>query len=152
MLCCTGRQQLFRPIFNDGVSFLLFSLSAADTCLFYCQLAPIRYLNVIQCCLSSNRDADNIGPVVVPVSPTPLVDPPPPIPIPGLLLCAEGNKDTRRISVVCLAKWLPETERAMPMGSTATPLSCAPFRWSPPPPCLGFPKVRSLSGSSVDMR
>lgn len=62
-----------------------------------------------------------------------------PPPSPGLLLCAEGNKDTRRISVVCLAKWLPETERAMPMGSTATPLSCAPVRRSPPTTMPGLP-------------
>lgn len=78
--------------------------------------------------------------------------PPPHPPSSGLLLYAEGNKDTRRISVVRRTKWLPETERAMPMGSAATSFSCAPFRRSPPPPCPVFPKVRSLSGSSVDMR
>lgn len=70
-------------------------------------------------------------------------------PSPGLLLYTEGNKDTRRISVVCLTKWLPETERAMPMGSPATLLSSV---YVEVPPCSGFPKVRSLSGSSVDVR
>lgn len=146
----------FGLLFNDGAALSvlsLFSVSVSDTSQSVCcQLAPVRYLNVIQCYLSSNRDADNIGPAAVPLSPPPL---PPPLrctPSSGLLLYAEGNKDTRRISVVRLTKWLPETERAMPMGSTATSRSCAPFRRSPPPPCLGFPKVRSLSGSSVDMR
>lgn len=78
---------------------------------------------------------------------------PPPHPGPslGLLLYTEGNKDTRRISVVCLTKWLPESERAMPMGSSATLLSSAQLLSRSPPPCLGFPKVRSLSGSSVDV-
>lgn len=41
----------------------------------------------------------------------------------GLLPYTEGNKDTRRISVVCLTKWLPESVRAIPMGSTAASLS-----------------------------
>lgn len=60
--------------------------------------------------------------------------PPTPAPAPSrgpAPLHAEGNKDTRRISVVCLTKWLPETERAMPMGFIATP---AQFHSSPPPP------------------
>lgn len=151
----------FRRLFNDGAALRvvsLFSVSVSDTSqTICCQLAPVRYLHVIQCCLSSNRDADNIGPAAVPVSPPPPPPLPPPLPLrcspsSGLRLYAEGNKDTRRISVVRLTKWLPETERVMPMGSTATWRSCAPFRRSPPPPCLGFPKVRSLSGSSVDMR
>lgn len=63
--------------------------------------------------------------------------PPSPYPSPGLLLYTEGNKDTRRISVVCLTKWLPESERAMPMGSTATPLSST--RLCRGPPLLGLP-------------
>lgn len=41
----------------------------------------------------------------------------------GLLPYTKGNKDTRRISVVCLTKWLPESVRAIPMGSTAASLS-----------------------------
>lgn len=40
------------------------------------QLDTVRYLHVIQCCLSSNKDADNIGPAAVPVSPPPPLPPP----------------------------------------------------------------------------
>ena len=70
--------------------------------------------------------------------------PPPPSPSPGLLLYTEGNKDTRRISVVCLTKWLPESERAMPMGSTATPLSSALPRL-----CRGPPPARASLRSAL---
>lgn len=150
-----GRSALISGLLsNEGAALCGFPSAAvsvsASSC---CQLAPLRYLHVLQCRLSSHRDADQIGPAAVPVSSPPL---PPPRrsgpPSSGLLLHAEGNKDTRRISVVRPTKWLPESVRAMPMGSTASPRSCAPSRRSPPPPCLGFPKVRSLSGSSVDMR
>ena len=106
----------------------------------------IRCLNAEQCGLSSNRNAGDTGPAAVPPHPSPS-------PSPGLLLYTEGNKDTRRISVVCLTKWLPESERAMPMGSTAALLCSAPLGSVevPPPHCSVFPKVRSLSGSSVDV-
>lgn len=125
----------------------LFSLSVSVSISLFCsQLASIRCLNAVQRGLSSNRNADDTGPAAVL----------PPSPSPGLLLYTEGNKDTRRISVVCLTKWLPESEKAMPMGSTTTLLSSTllcrgPPPTPPPPPCLGFPKVRSLSGSSVDV-
>ena len=117
----------------------LFSLSVSVSISLFCsQLASIRCLNAVQRGLSSNRNADDTGPAAVL----------PPSPSPGLLLYTEGNKDTRRISVVFLTKWLPESEKAMPMGSATTPLSYtmsrSPTRTHPLPPHLGFPKVRSL--------
>ncbi|KAK5622401.1 hypothetical protein CRENBAI_004219 [Crenichthys baileyi] len=58
---------------------------------------------------------------------------------PDLLLYTEGNKDTRRISVVCLTKWLPESERAVPMGTTTSPA----LSKSPPPPTASPPPARA---------
>lgn len=68
----------------------------------------------------------------------------PPSLSPGLRLCTEGNKDTRRISVVCLTKWLPESETAVPMGSTTTLLGCAQLCRGPPLP--GLPWGRRSHG------
>lgn len=113
-----------------GLSFFLYSpLSVSEsTSLFCSQLASIRCLNAVQCGLSSNRNADDTGPAAVL----------PPSLSPGLLLCTEGNKDTRRISVVCLTKWLPESERAMPMGTTTTLLRSTRRCRGPPPACASL--------------
>lgn len=103
----------------------LFSLSVSVSISLFCsQLASIRCLNAVQRGLSSNRNADDTGPAAVL----------PPSPSPGLLLYTEGNKDTRRISVVCLTKWLPESEKAMPMGSTTTLFSSTLLCRGPPRP------------------
>lgn len=69
-------------LFRDGAALSVLSLfpvsvsgSSQSTC---CQLAPLRYLNVLQCCLFSHGDADQIGPAALPVSsatPTPMRPP-----------------------------------------------------------------------------
>lgn len=64
---------------------------------------------------------------------------------PGLLLCTEGNKDTRRISVVCLTKWLPESERAVPMGATTSPSLSRP----PLHPADSHPAARASLRSAL---
>lgn len=118
------RRRKMGGVFEDSLFFLYSPLSVSEsTSLFCSQLASIRCLNAVQCGLSSNRNADDTGPAAVL----------PPSLSPGLLLCTEGNKDTRRISVVCLTKWLPESERAMPMGATTTLLRSTRRCRGPPP-------------------
>lgn len=115
-----------RCYFKGGKSdspFSLFLFSVSVSIYLFCSLlSSIRCLNAVQHGLSSNRNADDTGPAAVL----------PPSPSLGLLLYREGNKDTRRISVVCLTKWLPESEKAMPMGSTTTLLRSTLFCRGPP--------------------
>lgn len=109
---------------DSPVSFFLLCFFV-NICVFGSQRASIGCLNAVQCGLSSNRNADDSGPAAVC----------PPSLNPGPRLHTEGNKDTRRISVVCLTKYLPESEKAMPMGSNTALLGLAASR-SPP---LGLP-------------
>lgn len=135
IICLSSNYVPTRSILRGGksdcpVSLFFFSVSVSII-LFCSQLASIRCFNAVQRGLSSNRNADDTGPAAVL----------PPSPSPGLLLYTEGNKDTRRISVVCLTKWLPESEKAMPMGSTTTLLNSTLLCRGPPTPPqpLGLP-------------
>lgn len=70
-------------------------------------------------------------------------------PSPGLLLYTEGNKDTRRISVVCLTKWVAREWEGHAHGLNRNPaqlrsaLSRSPPPAPPPPPPLAWASLRS---------